>query len=262
MTKPPKHAARLSVDLTGGWRLCMAASHGGGKVAVNQGGGKSFGNITTYDNLWDRNKLVTPEERLTRKSECLQVDVSCIRKGSKKKKEVNSERTEWFAIRNKPKQKNTDIWRPEGSLVEESACQCRRCRFHPWVGKIPWRRKWQPTPVFLPGEFHAQRSLAGYSPWGHKKSDMTFQFWETTLCKTAKWNLSIKAGVESKVLLPHHTEIWEWIKGSQDKDIIKSEAPHSSFQLDKNSKETMCDSHPHLIDLREKQLQILKGGSL
>ena len=43
------------------------------------------------------------------------------------------------------------------------------------VGKIPWRRKWQPTPVFLPGEFHGQRSLAGYSPWGRKESDMTEQ---------------------------------------------------------------------------------------
>ena len=41
---------------------------------------------------------------------------------------------------------------------KESACQCRRCRFHPWVGKIPWRRKWQPTPVFLPGKSHRQRA--------------------------------------------------------------------------------------------------------
>lgn len=51
MTKIPKYVARLSVDLTGGWRLCMATSHGGGKVAINQDRGKSFGNITTYDNL-------------------------------------------------------------------------------------------------------------------------------------------------------------------------------------------------------------------
>ena len=48
-----------------------------------------------------------------------------------------------------------------------------RCRFNPWVRKIPWRRKWQPTPVFLPGEFHGQRSLVGYSPWGCKESDTT-----------------------------------------------------------------------------------------
>ena len=54
---------------------------------------------------------------------------------------------------------------------KESACQCRGYRFDPWVGKIPWRRKWQPTPVFLPGESHGQRS----SPWGHKESNMTEQ---------------------------------------------------------------------------------------
>ena len=42
--------------------------------------------------------------------------------------------------------------------------QCRRHRFEFWVRKIPWRRKWQPTLVFLPGEFHGQRSLVGYSP--------------------------------------------------------------------------------------------------
>ena len=51
--------------------------------------------------------------------------------------------------------------------------QCGRLGFNPWVGKIPWRRKWQPTPGFLPGESHGQRSLAGYSPWGRKELDMT-----------------------------------------------------------------------------------------
>ena len=56
---------------------------------------------------------------------------------------------------------------------KESTCQCRRRRFNPWVRKIPWRRKWQPTPVFLPGKSHGQSSLAGYSPRGHKESDMT-----------------------------------------------------------------------------------------
>ena len=46
--------------------------------------------------------------------------------------------------------------------------KCRRPRFDLWVGKIPWRRKWQPTPAFLPGKSHGQRSLAGYGPWGCK----------------------------------------------------------------------------------------------
>ena len=49
--------------------------------------------------------------------------------------------------------------------------QCRRPSFDPWVGKIPWRREWPPTPVFLAGEFHEQSSLPSYSPWDHKVSD-------------------------------------------------------------------------------------------
>ena len=56
---------------------------------------------------------------------------------------------------------------------KESACQCRRCKrhgFNSWVRKMPWRRKRQLTPVFLPGKFHGQRSLVGYSPWDRKES--------------------------------------------------------------------------------------------
>ena len=48
-----------------------------------------------------------------------------------------------------------------------------RLRFQPWVGKIPWRRKWQTTAIFLPGEFHGQRSLVGYSPQDYQESDTT-----------------------------------------------------------------------------------------
>ena len=51
--------------------------------------------------------------------------------------------------------------------------QCRGSRFSPWAGKIPWRWEWLPTPVFLPGEFHGQRSPVGYSPWGCKELDIT-----------------------------------------------------------------------------------------
>ena len=56
---------------------------------------------------------------------------------------------------------------------KESACQCRGPRFNPWVRKIPCRRKWQPTPVFLPGESHGQRSLVGYRTWSHRETDTT-----------------------------------------------------------------------------------------
>ena len=58
----------------------------------------------------------------------------------------------------------TTLW-PSG---KKSSWQYRRCWFEPWVGKIPWRRKWQPTPIFLPGKSQGQRSLVAYSPWSHK----------------------------------------------------------------------------------------------
>ena len=55
---------------------------------------------------------------------------------------------------------------------KDSVCKCRRHGLNLWVGKIPWRKKCQPTSVFLSGKSHGQRSLAGYSPWGHKKSQI------------------------------------------------------------------------------------------
>jgi len=57
--------------------------------------------------------------------------------------------------------------------VPANAGHIKRHWFHPWVGKIPWRKVWQLTPVFLPGELLGQRSLAGCSPWGCKDSDTT-----------------------------------------------------------------------------------------
>ena len=65
-------------------------------------------------------------------------------------------------------------WLPRWYSGKESACQCRRCKrcgFDPWVRKIPWSRKWQPTSVFLPGKFQVLKSLAGYSPWAVTESD-------------------------------------------------------------------------------------------
>ena len=67
---------------------------------------------------------------------------------------------------------------PRWHSGKESAWHCRICRRHrfdSWVGNILWRRKWQPTPVFLPEKFHEQKSLAGYSSWGHQEWDMTEQ---------------------------------------------------------------------------------------
>ena len=85
---------------------------------------------------------------------------------------------------------------PLGLSGKESAYQCRRCRrrgFDPWVGKIPWSRKWQPTSVFLPGLSHGQRSLVGYSPWGRKESDTTeHAHTHSLLCKGNLYRINRK----------------------------------------------------------------------
>ena len=81
----------------------------------------------------------------------------------------------WFDLGNRLN------WLPRWLSGKESTCQCRRChkrQFNPWVGKIPWRKKWHLTPVFLPGKFHGQKSLAGYNPKGRKELDTT----EATEC--------------------------------------------------------------------------------
>ena len=62
---------------------------------------------------------------------------------------------------------------PWGLRQQRICLHCGRPGYDPWVGKIPWRREWQPAPVFLPGECHGQRSLVGYSPWSRKESDTT-----------------------------------------------------------------------------------------
>ena len=71
----------------------------------------------------------------------------------------------------------------------EFACQCRTCRrpmFDPWVGKIPWRKKWQPSPAFLPGESLGQRSLVGYSSWGRRVASN----WATEHTRTQRERVS------------------------------------------------------------------------
>ena len=99
---------------------------------------------------------------------------------------------------------------PFGSPGKESACQRRkrkRLEFHLWAGKIPWRRAWPPTPVFLTGEFHGQRSLAGYSPWGHRAG----LGWATNTHTHTHTHTHIEVEVESRdgtELLQSHDKTW------------------------------------------------------
>ena len=93
---------------------------------------------------------------------------------------------------------------------KEPVCQCKRCGFESWVRKIPWRRKWQSTPVFLPGKFYGQRSLAGCSLWGGRvghdlatKKQNIMKFWaanskvEIRVCD--ELILSLNIGLEKEI---------------------------------------------------------------
>ena len=81
-------------------------------------------------------------------------------------------------------------WFPRWLNGKESARQCRRCRFDSLVWKVPWRRALQSTPVFLPGKVQGQRSLVGYSSWGHKESDTTERL-STLIRKPFQWSTGL-----------------------------------------------------------------------
>ena len=100
-------------------------------------------------------------------------------------------------------------------LRQWSIClQCGRPAFNPWFGKILWRRKWQPTPVLLPGKSHG-RSLVGYSPWGCKESDMTewlnilsFKAWKPFIALLVVSSLSSPSVAISQIPSCHQSYIW------------------------------------------------------
>ena len=124
-------------------------------------------------------------------------------------------------------------------VVRRICLQCGRPRFHPWVGKMPWRRAWQPTPVFLPDGSHGQRSLAGYSPWGHKESDTTERLAlslltgsETTyiLCEQLRVGMSVlfRGSTASSGIVQHGKLPWGRLS-TQQTDIVK--VMHSKSSL-------------------------------
>ena len=118
-----------------------------------------------------------------------------------------------------------------GKAGEESIYQCRtheRWGFSPWVRKIPRWRKWQPTPVFLPGKFHEQRRLVGYSLWGHKELDMS---------KHVHTHIVISLLASSRTQMfsipPEITEKCKW-KESKSKLCNKTALCHKSMLNYKN----------------------------
>ena len=127
---------------------------------------------------------------------------------------------------------------PGGAEVKSICLQCGRPGFDPWVGKIPWRRKWQPTPVFLPGESHGWRSLVGYSPQVAKNqtqlSNFTFTFTQVLAASASggavtfqhlKWPLatpSTPGGAQEILRLVLH---FSFLLTSRNLPLASSEGP-------------------------------------
>ena len=102
--------------------------------------------------------------------------------------------------------------------------QGRRPRFDRWVRKIPWRREWQPTPVFFPGEFQGQRRLVGYCPWGLKESDMT----ERLTRRNGIWSNPVYGSEASQVCI----DLIYAKKKKIDNPICKTEKETQMYRTD------------------------------
>ena len=95
---------------------------------------------------------------------------------------------------------------------KESPCQCRRHKrygFDSWIGKIPWKRKWPPTPVFLPGKSHGQRNLVSYSPWGRKELDVAEWAEWLTHTHTSNNNWVFPVYQETVVCMPYFMSFFQ-----------------------------------------------------
>ena len=125
---------------------------------------------------------------------------------------------------------------------KECDCQYRRHRrrgFDPWVGKIPWRKIWQPTSVFLSGKSHEQRTLAGYSPWGHKESDTTVCKHTHTHTHTCAWYCTVLPALSqltpyaqtyscyfiSRTLSPSSIQSPGWKVNGKERTLLKYHHP-------------------------------------
>ena len=137
---------------------------------------------------------------------------------------------------------------------KESTCQCRRCGFDPWAGKIPWRRKWQPPPVFLPGKSHKQRGLQGYSPWGCKELDTT----EHRCMHQHGSTISLVCNSESNkvelggiLAIPYNLAFYTWGSQGPEKKFPKNMQVSAS-----------CSSAQHTSLFRQVYIRLPKAENL
>ena len=117
---------------------------------------------------------------------------------------------------------------PGGSDGKSVCLQCGRPGFSPWVGKIPWRRKWQPSPVLSPGKSHGWRSLVGYSPRGRKESDKTEQLhfhFSFLSSKLVPWASQVALVIKNLPASARDVEDVGWILGSGRSPGIGNDSP-------------------------------------
>ena len=127
---------------------------------------------------------------------------------------------------------NSSLGFPGGARGKEPTCQCRRLKrpqYEPWIGKIPWRKAQKLNPVFLPGESHGQRSLAGYSPWGCRESNMT----EATQHAHMHANSSLKGNIEIPVLCAFNVS-YDSVKSPKARNRTSEQRPQKNL-VSKNS---------------------------
>ena len=120
---------------------------------------------------------------------------------------------------------------PKWFSCKESTCQCRRHEFDPWVRKIPWSRKWLLTPVFLPKEFHGQRSLVGYSPWSHRESDMTEGLTLSHFHFLLPTNYSAMFHTQEFPFLTHEVLTWHTLSCHHKSSFRTNLGSHNSLSL-------------------------------
>ena len=110
----------------------------------------------------------------------------------------------------------------------------KTCGFDPWVGKIPWSKKWQPTPIFLPGKSHGQRSLVGYSPGG-TKSQTNLRDWTNTHTQT---------NTSEQTLLPNYPSSVQFSHSVMSDSLRPHESQHSKLPCPSPTPGVYSDSCP------------------
>ena len=132
--------------------------------------------------------------------------------------------------------------------------QCGRTRFDPWVGKISWRRKWQPTPVLLPRKFHGWRSLVGYSPRGRKGSDTTERLHFTSWYIQSTQYFESPCDLEARVS-PYHA----FLLSSLPERTAPGPYPRTFLKLAGALDRPNITTHPNNLEWRQKQFLPRQG---